>query len=50
MRERIMAWQKVTPEVGQTFEWCGGIYKILCVAKKFWLVENMISGRELKVR
>jgi len=50
MRDRIKNWTKVNEWVGETFEWCGGIYKILHITEDYWLVENLISGRELKVR
>lgn len=50
MRDRILNWTKVREIVGETFDWAGGIYKILNITEDCWIVENMISGRELTIR
>jgi len=49
MRDTIMMFAKVLEKIDEVFTWHGSIYKIVHITDNFWLVENLLTGRELKV-
>jgi len=50
MRNRIKNFTKIKGQIGESFIWCGNVYKIINVTIDYWLVENVVNGRELKVK